>query len=369
MDLQEARAVIHAADAVIAEQFQRRMEAVKAVAEYKRAHGIPVLDPEQEARVLKLGAERISDPELKAYYVQFQQNTMEVSKRYQHRLLEGLRVAYNGVAGAFAQIAAQRIFPDGTQVAYDSFAAAYEAAERGDCDLAVLPIENSYAGEVGQVLDLMFSGSLSVSGVYDLHISQNLLGTPDALPDDVRAVVSHPQALAQCQGYIRSHGLEQRSASSTASAARSVAEAGDRHIAAIASAETAALYGLKILDHDIHEAKTNTTRFAVFSRAETPPALQGASGTFLLLFTVKNNPGALARALGVIGDYGFNLKALRSRPLKNLPWNYYFYAEAEGDDASENGRRMIEALSGYCAMLKVAGRYASVISLEEGETT
>ena len=288
MDLQEARSVIQAADAVIAAQFERRMEAVKAVAEFKRAHGLPVLDPEQEARVLKAGGERISDPELRAYYVEFQRQTMEVSKRYQHRLLEGLRVAYNGVEGAFAHIAAKRIFPDGTPVAYDSFAAAYEAASGGECDLAVLPIENSYAGEVGQVIDLMFSGSLYVSGVYDLRISQNLLGTRDAALDDIRAVASHPQALAQCQSYIRARGLEQRSASSTASAAQSVAEAGDRRVAAIASAETAALYGLKILDHDINEAKTNTTRFAVFSRAETPPAAKGSGGTFLLLFTVKN---------------------------------------------------------------------------------
>ena len=366
MELEEARAVIRAQDAVIADAFTLRMKAVKAIAEYKRAHGLPVLDPAQEERVLRAGSERIADEELRGYYMEFQRDVMTVSKRYQHRLLEGLRVAYNGVAGAFAHVAVRRIFPDADAVACASFADAYDAVEKGDCDLAVLPIENSYAGEVGQVTDLMFGGRLYISGVYDLRVSQNLLGTPDATLEDLTCVVSHPQALAQCQAYILARGLEQRSASSTSGAARSVAEAGDRTVAAIAGAETAALYGLRILDRDIQDGSGNTTRFAVFSRAETPPPAEGG-GTFVLLFTVKNVPGALAKALGVIGEYGFNMKALRSRPMKDLSWSCFFYVEAEGDDASERGQRMIEALRPHCARLKVAGRYGAEILLRDGE--
>ncbi len=363
MDISQAREEIRAVDREIAALFLRRMEAARAVAEYKRERGLPVTDAAQEERVLARGREWVEDPEMLPYYLLFQQNVMEVSKRWQHRLLDGARIAYSGVEGAFAHIAARRIFPDGTPVAFPSFEEAYGAVLDGDCDSAVLPIENSYAGEVGQVSDLMFRGDLAVNAVYELQVVQNLLGTRDASLEDVRTVVSHPQALAQCRAYLRRRGLEEVSAANTALAARSVAEQGDKSVAAIASAETAALYGLKVLDHDINESKANTTRFAVFSRTEHRPAPGAKDSAFLLLFTVNHVAGALAKAINVIGAHGFNMKVLRSRPMKTLAWKYYFYVEAEGDISSEEGRRMIGDLSEHCPMLKVAGRYTATETL------
>ena len=366
MDLQEARAEIAAADEEMAELFLRRMAAVRHVAAYKKERGLPIEDLTQEARIIEGRSALVSDPELRSFYVRFLRDVIDVSKRYQHRLTEGLRVAYSGVEGAFAHIAAKRIFPDGTPVSYHSFEEAYAAVEAGDCDLAVLPFENSYAGEVGQVLDLMFSGGLHVNGVYDLYVTQNLLGTQDARIEDVKRVLSHPQALAQCESYLRKRGFEPKSAANTAVAAQTVAETGDSSLAAIASAETAALYGLKILDHDINESRANTTRFAVFSRVENrPEAGKRDRGAFLLLFTVKDEAGGLAKAINVISAYDFNMRVLRSRPMKDLPWHYYFYVEAEGDDTSENGRRMLEALRGACPMVKVVGRYAADKILKE----
>ncbi|MBR6095918.1 MAG: chorismate mutase [Oscillospiraceae bacterium] len=369
MELREARELIRAVDEEMAGLFVRRMEAVRAVADYKRVRGLPIEDREQEARVLAGRGALVADSELREFYLCFLRDTMELSKRWQHRLNEGLQVAYCGVEGAFAQIAARRIFPDAQLCALPSFEAAYASVENAACDLAVLPIENSYAGEVGQVLDLMLSGSLYVNGVYDLSISQNLLGVPGARLEDVRTVVSHPQALSQCRGYLQRHNLEARSAVNTAVAAREVAELGDPSVAAIASRETAGLYGLTLLDRDIHENRANTTRFAVFSRVESRPAEKREGGAFLLLFTVKDEAGGLAKAINIISAYGFNLRVLRSRPMKDLPWHYYFYAEAEGDDGSENGRRMLAALRGACPMVKVAGRYtAAVNALQGGET-
>ena len=365
MDLQEARAEIAAVDEEMAGLFLRRMEAVRHVAAYKKERGLPIEDLAQEARVIEGRSALVSDPELRSFYVRFLQDVMDVSKRYQHRLTEGLRVAYSGVEGAFAHIAAKRIFPDGTPVSYHSFEEAYAAVTAGECDLAVLPFENSYAGEVGQVLDLMLSGGLHVNGVYDLYVTQNLLGTRDARLGDVKRVLSHPQALNQCRGYLRKRGLESKSAANTAVAAQTVAETNDPSLAAIASAETAALYGLKILDHDINESRANTTRFAVFSRTENRPEGKRDRGAFLLLFTVKDEAGGLAKAINVISAYNFNMRILRSRPMKDLPWHYYFYVEAEGDDTSENGRRMLEALRGACPMVKVVGRYAADKILKE----
>ncbi|MCD7768446.1 MAG: chorismate mutase [Oscillospiraceae bacterium] len=366
MNLEEARNEIRAADAEMAAQFLRRMHAVKEVAAYKREHGLPVFDREQEERVVHRSLEWIDDSELRDYFVEFLQNTMTVSRRYQHRLMDGMRIAYSGVEGAFAHIAAKRIFPGGTPMSYPSFEEAYNAVSCGDYDCAVLPMENSYAGEVGQVMDLMFSGSLSVNGIYDLRISQNLLGIPGAALSDIQTVVSHPQALGQCQPYLRRHNLAEKESSNTARAAKLVMERQDVHLAAIASAETAALYGLQILDRDINESKFNTTRFAVFSRAENASPGRRDSSVFLLMFTVRENvAGALAKAINVIGTYGFNMRVLRSRPLRTLPWQYYFYVEAEGDDTSENGRHMVEALRQECVMLKVVGRFHAG-ALEEG---
>ncbi|MBO6019948.1 MAG: chorismate mutase, partial [Clostridia bacterium] len=185
MELNEARDAIKRIDEEMAELFVRRMEAVREVAAYKRAHGLPIEDKEQEAKVIEGRSALIADPELRSFYVRYLRETIEVSKSWQHRLFEGLRVAYSGVEGAFAHVASQRIFPDGTPVAYPSFEAAYAAVEAGECDVAVLPIENSFAGEVGQVLDLMFSGGLFVNGVYDLSVTHKLLGVPGANPSDV----------------------------------------------------------------------------------------------------------------------------------------------------------------------------------------
>lgn len=359
MNLEEARKAIAEVDEQIAALFVQRMEAAGEIARYKRERGLPVEDKEQEARVIEQRSKLIKDDALRSFYIRFLQDTMDVSKLWQHRLMDGMRVAYSGVEGAFAHIAAKRIFPDGAPVAYPSFEDAYAAVESGECDVAVLPIENSHSGEVGQVLDLMFAGSLHVNGVYDLAVVQNLLGVPGATMADVKVVVSHPQALSQCRAYIRAHGFEARSVANTAFAAQQVADLGDRGIAAIASDETAALYGLDVLDHDINEDRANTTRFAVFSRVESRPTEAREGNAFILMFTVKDEAGGLAKAINVIAAHNFNMRVLRSHPMKDLPWHYYFYVEAEGDDASENARQMINALRVVCPLLKVVGRYTT----------
>ena len=159
-------------------------------------------------------------------------------------------------------MAAGKIFPEGEEVSYKSFQDAYEAVERGKCDVAVLPIENSYAGEVGSVMDIMFRGSLYVNGVYTLQVEQCLIGTKDANIEDIKKVISHPQALAQCDSYIKNIGAKKEEAGNTSFAAKMVASEGDKTVAAIASREAANIYGLKILDANIAQSQDNSTRFA-----------------------------------------------------------------------------------------------------------
>lgn len=363
--LKQAREIIDRVDGEMAKLFCERMKAVEMVAEAKRALGLQIFDPLREEEVIRRNSARVEDEALKSYYVNFLRSNMELSRSWQSRLLEGMRVAYSGVNGAFGHIAAQRIFPQATAVSYPDFLAAYEAVERGECDCAVLPMENSYAGDVTQVVDRAFEGSLYVNGVYDLEIVQNLLGVAGTTMEEIREVISHPQALSQCADYLRNKGFKTTPATNTAVAACRVAEEGRRDLAAVASLETARLYGLQVLEKHINESNTNTTRFAVFSRVENRPT--GEENRFVMFFTVKNEAGSLGKAVSVIGNNGFNLRCLKSRPTKHANWEYYFYVEGEGNLYTPQGRKMLEELKRNCSLVKIAGAFDREILLKEEE--
>lgn len=352
-ELEAARAEINRIDREMARLFSERMDAARAVAEYKRLHGIRITDAVREAEVIKRNSSLIENEDYKAYYIEFLQQNMEISKKYQHRLLEGMKVAFSGVQGAFAEIAANKIFPDAKALPYPDFKSAYMSVENGECDCVILPIENSYNGDVGQVMDLAFFGSLYINGIYDIGVVQNLLAVKGTKISQINTVLSHPQALGQCAEYIKKHGFKTEEAVNTAVAARCVAESGRSNIAAIASEEAAEKYGLGVLETHINESNSNTTRFAVFSRSVKAPS--AADKHFILLFTVTNEAGSLGKAISIIGENGFNLKALKSRPTKELVWSYYFYAEGEGNINSENGRKMLEQLKEKCSELRVIG--------------
>lgn len=354
--LQEAREIINQIDSEMAKLFCRRMEAAEMVAQYKKEHGLPIYDAEREEEVIRQGAQRIENEELRSYYINFIRDTMKVSRAYQSRLLEGMKVAFSGTIGAFSHIATRKLFPSAIAVPCPDFASAYKAVENGECDAAVLPVENSYNGEVGQVTDLMFSGSLYVNCMTDLEVSHDLLICPDAKKEDIRTVVSHPQALAQCAEFIRDNGFKTIEYENTALAAKYVSELNDPSVAAIASEEAAEIFSLKVLERNINSSRANTTRFAVLSRSDNP--LMNESDVYsVLLFTVRNEAGALAKALDIIGLHGFNMRTLRSRPMKELLWQYYFYLELEGDVHSEAGQDMIRMMHRFCDKLKVAGTY------------
>ena len=355
--LDEARRTINSVDAKMAELFVERMNAAAIIADYKREHGLEIYDEKREEEIIRRNSSLVEDDELRSYYVSYLKNTMAVSRSYQSKLLFGMKVAYCGTEGAFAHIGACKLFPTAKKIAYESFEAAYSAADKGECDVALLPMENSYQGEVGQVTDLMFSGTLYINSIAELPVSHDLLVLDGASAKDIKTVVSHPQALGQCNDYIKSHGYKSVEYSNTALAAKYVAEKGDPTLAAIASEEAGQIYGLKLLDKNINSARNNTTRFAVFSRSMNTHSSKEMGIHTVLLFTVRNEAGALAKAIDVIGRHGFNMRALRSRPMKELLWEYYFYVEAEGNINTEEGKRMLEELGEFCDRLKVVGTF------------
>ena len=355
--LQEARKIINQVDSQMADLFVQRMRAAEMVAEYKRAHGMPILDAEREEIVVRNGSARVEDERLREYYIDFMRDTMAVSRRYQQRLLHGMKVAYSGTEGAFAYIAADKLFHDAQKIAFPDFKAAYDSVVSGKCDVVVLPLENSYAGEVGQVTDLMFSGPLYVNYILPLSVTHDLLAVEGATLETVKTVVSHPQALSQCDDFIRTHGYGQIQYANTALAAKYVAERNDPTVAAIASGESAGRFGLTLLAEGINRSQVNTTRFAVLSRSENRNISKQHGAHFILVFTVRNEAGSLAQALNIIGSHEFNMRTLRSRPMRELLWQYYFYVEAEGNIHSADGKEMLKELAVCCDKIKCVGSF------------
>ncbi|MBR5041951.1 MAG: chorismate mutase, partial [Bacteroidales bacterium] len=207
-DLEQARLAIGEVDKNIAKLFEERMRLAGRILDYKRGNGLPILDAAQEERVISNNIGNISDPGIQEYYVLFLRDMMKISKAYQARLMNGMKIAYCGVPGAFAHIAASSVFPEADIVPYPDFESAYTACEKGEADTAILPVENSFAGDVGGVMDLTFGGSLYINLMLELDVSQNLLGLPGAKPGDIRTVLSHPQALAQCAKFVTARGFE-----------------------------------------------------------------------------------------------------------------------------------------------------------------
>ena len=329
-DIKDIREEINKIDKEMVSMFEKRMDLIKMVALYKKENIIPIFDKKREDELINKNLSYINIDEIKPYYVNFVKNVMSVSKKYQESIISGLRVVYSGVEGAYSYIAAKNMYETNNLISSNSFSEAYKSVENGTNDIAILPIENSYAGDVGEVMDLIFSGSLYVNRICDVYITHNLLVNSGVNFNDIDTISSHPQAISQCSDFV----------------------------AVIASSETAKLYGLSILKEQINNSNINTTRFASFSRVMPDYYnIDSANKNFIIVFTVKNEAGALAKCLDIIGAHGFNMRNLRSRPMKSLMWRYFFFCEIEGDMGSESAKDMIRALSVYCDKLKIAGNY------------
>ena len=351
--LQQARAQIDEIDAKMAALFEQRMQAVGQVAQYKARTGKQVFDPAREALVLEKNTARVQNPELQPYYREFLKKALAVSRAYQHVLIGQDVAAYQGVEGAWSHIALRQLFPFAKAQAYSTWNEVVEAVERGDAYCGVLPFENSNAGDVSAVLDLLYAHpGLKVACMCDLPIRQDLLALPGAQLSEIKTVISHQQALAQSGPFLKLHHFATKAWGNTADAARYVAEQGDQTLAAIASAETAKLYGLQILAEGVNEDGDNTTRFIVISR-EKPTA----GNRFSLLFTLDNKPGKLAEVIQVIGASGFNMESIKSRPMPHVPFEYYFYVELVGDPTADETGALLQQLDRTCRTVRLLGVY------------
>lgn len=359
-DLTEIRAGISEIDAQMAALFEQRMKLAASVIDIKKELGLPVTDPEREKIVLQRAMDNVQDTNIKEYYKLLTVKMMELSRDYQNRLQGGMRVGYSGLPGAYAYITARRLYPSAQLIAYPDFESAYNACVEGEVESVALPMENSYAGDVGNVLDLAYTGELFINIMAEYSIEHYLLGVKGAHTSDIRKIISHPQALAQCGDFIRIHKLATEPTWNTAAAAKAVADMGDPSVAAIASKENAGLYGLDILEKGINSSPVNATRFAIFSRVQNKLP-ENERNHFFLIFTVRNECGALANVLNLIGSQGFNMSNLRSRPVKGAMWGHSFFAELDGDLESPEGKDLVTQMKAICERLVIAGNYKRVI--------
>lgn len=273
-----------------------------------------------------------------------------------------IRVAYQGVQGAFSEEAANNFAPGAETVGFPTFDEAFEAASTGECDYACLPVENSIAGSINQTYDLLTDSVLNVVGEQVVRVHHNLLVKPGIRLQDVKRVYSHPQALAQCQKFLRQHGFEAVTDFDTAGAAKLLSENGGEGRAAIASHRAAQAYGLEIVAEHIEDLPFNFTRFFVLGATE-PPAPTGHSKSSLLLAT-RHRPGDLVACLEVFPKHDINMTKLESRPRRDKPWSYLFYIDIDGHIEEPNVAAAMTDLMRKAAFVKFLGSYPAATPLE-----
>ena len=269
-----------------------------------------------------------------------------------------MRVAFQGEPGAYSEQAVFEYFGEVETVPCESFDVMFDSVASGKSDAALAPIENSLAGSIHQNYDLLLRHSLHITGEYFLRVRHCLIANHGVRKEDLKKAISHPQALGQCAGYLRSRGIKAEQVYDTAGSVKMLKESGARDTAAIASKRAAKLYGMQILEEGIEDNPENYTRFLAVQRE--PVAPQGNAKTSIV-FTLKNVPGSLFKAMSVFALRDIDLTKIESRPLAGKPWEYLFYIDFLGSINEEPAKRALDHLGEYAIMLRVLGSYPRFI--------
>ncbi|MBA0757722.1 hypothetical protein Gotri_020790 [Gossypium trilobum] len=279
-----------------------------------------------------------------------------------------LRVAYQGVRGAYSEAAAEKAYPNCEAVPCDQFDSAFQAVEKWLVDRAVLPIENSLGGSIHRNYDLLLRHSLHIVGEVKLAVQHCLLANHGVQLEDLSRVLSHPQALAQCENTLTKIGLSREAVDDTALAAKHVALHKLKDTGAVASSSAAKIYGLNILAQDIQDDCDNVTRFLILAREPIIPGIQNPFKTSIV-FSLEEGPGVLFKALAVFALRQINLTKIESRPLRNQPlraaddnngskyFDYLFYVDFEASMAEERAQNALRHLKEFATFLRVLGSY------------
>ena len=366
MALEQYRKEIDAIDEQLTALFEQRMTLAGQVAEEKRVQGLPIFQAGREEEVQQRAADRIHNPEFVPGIRRLMQNMMDISKQYQRTciglpnpvpaLKSGVRAGYQGVPGAYSEEALSLMIAQPQQVRnYRTFEELFRAIDREEVDYGVLPMENSTAGGVFEVYDLMLQYHFYIAGEAYLEIAHVLAGLEGADLESVREVFSHPQAIDQCGRFFHQHSnMKLIPCLNTAAAAQAVSESGDPTKAAIASLRAARLYGLTPLAMPIQDQVGNTTRFVLVSKRYEKEANATKNS---VVFSLDNRAGTLYHLLQYFFDYHINMVKIESRPQRNSPWEYFLYVDFEGDMNDPSIRAAMDGLARDAGYFQLLGSY------------
>ena len=375
MDLKELRKDIDCIDDQITSLFVRRMEDAQKIAQWKKEHETAVTDTSREREIINKQTGNVP-PALAGYTKVLYQTLFDVSRSYQHsgnhalsslcaqmdRVIETTPkerperavVACQGVEGAYSQHAADKMFKYPSILYFSGFEEVFKAVDSGLCRYGVLPVENSTAGSVNEVYDLMRKYRFYITHSLKLFIGHALLAPDGVCLKDIKEIYSHPQALAQCSEFIAKNQLKVHPCKNTAEAAKLVAESGRKDIAAIGSKDNAELYDLNVLSTAVQNTQNNYTRFICISKdLEIYP---GANKTSIML-TLAHRPGSLYHTISRFAALDLNLTKLESRPIAGSNFEFMFYFDVEASVYSPALRTLITELEAESQLFTYLGSY------------
>ncbi len=265
-----------------------------------------------------------------------------------------MRIAFQGEPGAYSEEAAYGYYGPVETQPFETFEDVFAAVTSGACESGLIPIENSLAGSIHQNYDLLLRHDVHIVGEYFLRVRHCLIGFPGVDVAEIRRVISHPQALGQCAGTLRRLGVKTGPVYDTAGSVKMLKAGGERTTAAIASKRAAEIYGMQVLQEGIEDNPENYTRFLAISPAPVEPSAEAKTS---IVFTLRNQPGALFKALSVFALRDIDLTKIESRPLAGKPWEYLFYIDFLGAISDDTARRALDHLGEYALMLRVLGSY------------
>ena len=380
MDLNEARTKIDGIDRQLVDLFCRRMTVSRDVAAWQKEKGPPLTDPERERKKL-VEVTDLAGEEFRGYTAALYTQLFDLSKAYQAQLNRGkaplcgmieealektpqvfpefANVACQGVEGAYSQLACEKLFSVPNILYFKNFEGVFTAIEKGLCRYGVLPIENSTAGSVNAVYDLMMRHRFYIVRSVRLKVDHCLLVPKGVELKDIREVVSHEQALNQCAGFLKSLGdVKVTVFENTAAAAKYVAQSGRRDAAALSSRNCAALYGLSCLRESVQDQGGNFTRFICIARE--PEIYPGADKTSFMAVT-PHKPGSLYKLLSRFFSLGINLTKLESRPLPEREFEFMFYFDLEKPIRDPRMIGLLGELEDLCERFEYLGSYSEIL--------
>ena len=380
MNLDEIRTEIDAVDDELTKLFAKRMELAAEVAEYKRENAMNVYDPARERKKLADISAKLPD-DLKEYGFSLYSLIFELSRSRQNRLLgthsaicdeiesaikntpqllpNAPLVACQGVEGAYSQLACDKVFTNPNIFYFKNFEAVFTAIEKGLCRYGVIPLENSTAGSVNKVYDLMMKHRFSIIKSVRIKIDHNLLALPGTKLSDIKEIYSHEQAINQCAGFLsKLTGVNVVAVANTALASEMVAKSGRKDVAALSSRSCAQLYGLQNIAASVQDKGNNRTRFICISKnLEIYP---GSDKTSIMMI-LNHKPGALYKVLARLYTLGINVTKLESRPLPDREFEFMFYFDLDTSIYSEEYVQLMCELDELCEEFKYLGSYTEVI--------